>query len=125
MATFIKINDRRVVAADVDFNFIAMLSENNINLNEMGKKMLPTIRVYVAYSMGVDVETAGALINQHMVNGGTLEDITKVFMQKCEDSDFFRAISENDQTETTESNQAIEVESEKVTKISKKKTTEA
>lgn len=126
MANFIKLGEKRIPAADVDFNFVALLSENNIQLNEMGKKMLPTLRVYVAHCMGIDVETAGQIINQHMVNGGTLADIASVFTQKVEDSDFFRAISQVETEIADESEtEAIEVESEKVTKISKKKTTEA
>lgn len=126
MANFIKLGEKRIPAADVDFNFVALLSENNIQLNEMGKKMLPTLRVYVAHCMGIDVETAGQIINQHMVSGGTLADIASVFTQKVEDSDFFRAISQVETEIADESEtEAIEVESEKVTKISKKKTTEA
>ncbi len=126
MANFIKLGEKRIPAADVDFNFVALLSENNIQLNEMGKKMLPTLRVYVAHCMGIDVETAGQIINQHMVKGGTLADIASVFTQKVEDSDFFRAISQVETEIADESEtEAIEVESEKVTKISKKKTTEA
>lgn len=126
MANFIKLGEKRIPAADVDFNFVALLSENNIQLNEMGKKMLPTLRVYVAHCMGIDVETAGQIINQHMVSGGTLADIASAFTQKVEDSDFFRAISQVETEIADESEtEAIEVESEKVTKISKKKTTEA
>ena len=126
MANFIKLGEKRIPAADVDFNFVALLSENNIQLNEMGKKMLPTLRVYVAHCMGIDVETAGQIINQHMVKGGTLADIASVFTQKVEDSDFFRAISQVETEIADESEtEAIEVESKKVTKISKKKTTEA
>ena len=120
---YIKINGRSVRAADVDFNFVASLAENGIQLNEMGKKMIPTVRVYVAHCMNMDVETAGDMIQAHIVNGGSMADIVSVFSKKCEESDFFRAISEST-AESLEQSEVKEVESKKVTKISKKQTTE-
>ena len=123
MADFIKLNGRAIKAADVDFNFVALLGENNINLNEIGRKQLPTIRVYVAHCTGLDIDTAGDMINQHILNGGNIADLMSVFGKKCDESDFFLAISTPEETDIIESEA---IESEKVTKITKKsKTAEA
>ncbi len=100
-----------------------MLSENGIELNQISKKMIPTVRVYVAHCMGVDVETAGDYINQHIISGGTLEQIMETLSKKFEDSGFFRAISES-KTENIEESEIKEVESTKVTPMKKSKTTE-
>lgn len=125
MADFINLNGRRIKAADVNFNFVALLGENNIALNEIGRKPIPSIRVYIAHCTGLDVDTAGEMINQHVIAGGNLNEIMTVFSKKCDESDFFRAISAKEEENLIESAEAVEVESEKVTKISKKKTTEA
>ena len=120
---FITLNNKRIRAAECDFNFVAMLSENGIELNQISKKMIPTVRVYVAHCMGVDVETAGDYINQHIISGGTLEQIMETLSKKFEDSGFFRAISES-KTENLEPGEVKEVESTKVTPMKKSKTTE-
>ena len=125
MSDFIKLNGRAIRAAEVDFNYVSMLGENNISLNEIGRKQLPALRVYVAHCTGLDVETAGELINQHIINGGDIVDVMATFGKKCDESAFFRAISSKTEENLIESNEVKEVESEKVTKIRKSKTTEA
>lgn len=120
---FITLNGRKIRAAECDFNFVAMLSENGIELNQLSKKMIPTVRVYVAHCMGVDVEMAGEYINQHVIGGGNLEQIMETLSKKFEESGFFRAISES-KTENLEPGEVKEVESTKVTPMKKSKTTE-
>lgn len=126
MADFIKLNGRTVRAADVDFNFVADLQENGIDLNKMGRKIIPTLRVYVAKCFDVDVETAGDMIQAHMVNGGKLDGIMEVLGKKVEESDFFQILGATAETESIEKSETIEVESEKVTQMKRtRKTTEA
>ena len=120
---FINLNGRRIRAAECDFNFVASLSENGIELNQMFKKQIPAIRVYVAHCMGVDVETAGEFIQKHIVEGGDLTGIMEVFAKKMDESDFFRAISES-QTQAIEQSEIKEVESTKVTPMKKNETAE-
>lgn len=125
MATdFIKLNGRTVRAADVDFNFVADLQENGIDINKMGRKIIPTLRVYVAKCFDVDVESAGDMIQAHMENGGTLDAIMEVLGKKVDESRFFRLLSETAEENAIEKNETIEVESEKVTTIKRTKKTE-
>lgn len=125
MATdFIKLNGRTVRAADVDFNFVADLQENGIDINKMGRKIIPTLRVYVAKCFDVDVESAGDMIQAHMENGGTLDAIMEVLGKKVDESRFFRLLGETAEENAIEKNETIEVESEKVTTIKRTKKTE-
>lgn len=96
----ITINNRVYKAKEFDFNFLCELGENGIGIEDIDKKILPTIRLYVAYCMGTDVEAAGTEINLHIVNGGQLEDIMNVFTEKAEDSDFFRALNKSSEKKT-------------------------
>ena len=126
MADFIKVNGRTVRAADVDFNFVADLQENGIELNKMGRKIIPTLRVYVAKCFDVDIETAGDMIQAHMENGGKIDPIMEVLGKKVEESRFFQILGAGAEENAIEKNETIEVESEKVTSLKKaKKTTEA
>lgn len=95
---FIEVNGRKYKAQEIDFNFICMLGEEGIQIQEMDKKSIPALRAYVAYCMGVDPTIAGAEINNHIINGGSLEDFTTVLGEKAESSDFFRALGQRGQT---------------------------
>ena len=124
MADFIKVNGRTVRAADVDFNFVADLQENGVDVNKMGRKLIPTMRVYVAKCFDVDIETAGDMIQAHMEDGGTLDAIMEVFGKKVEESRFFRLLGAGTEENAIEKNETIEVESEKVTTIKRTKKAE-
>lgn len=126
MADLIKVNGRTVRAADVDFNFIADLQENGIDISKMGRKIIPTLRVYVAKCFDVDVETAGDMIQAHMENGGKIDSIMDVLGKKVEESRFFRILGATAEETTIEKDEVVEVESTKVAPIKKtKKTSEA
>lgn len=101
METF-TINGRNIRARELDFNFLCLLGENDIDLNDLGKKALPALRQYVAFCMNVDADIAGAEINNHIINGGSLEELVNVFKTKVEDSDFFRALGQKAQETATE-----------------------
>lgn len=96
------INGRVVRAREIDFNFLCELGENDIDITEIDKKVLPAVRVYVAYCMGVGTGIAGEEINKHVVNGGDLGDIVNFFTEKANESGFFRALSkESENSEKT------------------------
>lgn len=126
MTDLIKVNGRTVRAADVDFNFIADLQENGIDISKMGRKIIPTLRVYVAKCFDVDVETAGDMIQAHMENGGKIDSIMDVLGKKVEESRFFRILGATAEETAIEKDEVVEVELTKVAPIKKtKKTSEA
>lgn len=95
------LNERVYQAKELDFNFICSLGENNIDLSDIGKKMLPALRCYIAYCMDADVEVAGSEINSHVIKGGKLDDVINVFNTKAEESDFFQALGKTESQENT------------------------
>lgn len=108
----ITINGKAYKAKEIDFNFICELGEAGIDISEISKKIIPTVRVYVAYCMGTDLDTAGAEINSHVVNGGTFDEISEVFSEKADESDFFRALgkaTEKDSPKRTTKKREAEV----------------
>lgn len=112
---FITINNRDYKAKEFDFNFLCMLGENNIEVGEIGKKVIPSLRCYIAYCMGTDVETAGEEFNKHVIaNGGGFEEIMEVFSAKAEESDFFRALTKTETQETTTATPKKNTRKEKV-----------
>ena len=103
MENTITINGRIYQAKEFDFNFLCKLGEAGIDVTDIGKKILPSLRCYIAYCMGVDDEIAGDEFNKHVIaNGGGFDELIEVFNKKAEESDFFRAISNT----TTQENPA-------------------
>ena len=88
------INGRTVRAKEFDFNFVCELGAVGIDLNDIGKKIMPVVREYVAYCMGVSSEAAGDEINSHIINGGKLEELVTVINDKVEESAFFRTLGQ-------------------------------
>jgi hypothetical protein len=97
------INGRVYPAKELDFNFLCELGNEKIDIAEIDVKLMPAIRVYVAWCMGTDVETAGEEINKYVINGGDIKEIATVFSKMGEESGFFRAIQQNNE-ETSEEN---------------------
>lgn len=97
----ITVNNRSYRAKELDFNFLCNLSEAGIEIQDVDKKIIPTLRVYVAYCMGVNDDIAGDEINNHIINGGKFEDLADVFSEKAESSDFFRAINKTTEKKST------------------------
>lgn len=102
----IKVNGKVYPAKEIDFNFMCLLEVEGVQATRLNKNIFNTVKCYVEYCMGVDGETAGAEINQHIINGGTLNDITDIFSKKAEESDFFQALSKtSDETEDSAKDQ--------------------
>lgn len=116
----IVINKRSYKAKELDFNFLCKLGEAGIDIQEIDSKILPTIRLYVAYCMNSSEEIAGDEINRHIINGGKFDDFTSVFSEKADTSDFFRALGQMGQktTETTPKRNTKKKATEEQTEVS-------
>lgn len=113
----IVINKRSYKAKELDFNFLCELGENGIDIQDIDKKILPVVRIYIAYCMGVDNEIAGNEISRHIINGGTFDDFTTVFNEKAESSDFFQALGKMGQ-KTKETTSKKNTKSKEQTEVS-------
>ena len=59
---------------EIDFNGICELEELGLNLSDLKKTKMTSIRALLAYFGEIDTDTAGAEIMGHLKNGGTFED---------------------------------------------------
>ena len=108
----ITVNGRVYRAKELDFNFLCNLGDNGIDISDIDKKMLPALRVYVAFCMDTSVEEAGDELSRHIIGGGNFEDIISIFGEKAEDSDFFRALNKAAAKETPKRNTKKKAEAE-------------
>lgn len=113
MKETIVVNGKTYPAKEITFNFVCDLGMNGIGFDDMGTKMMPAIRYYVAYCMGTSVEKAGEIMEQHFINSlnedndkieNPFAEILEVFNEKIETSSFFRALNKTTEKETPKSN---------------------
>ena len=84
----------------IDFNGICELEELGLSLTELRKSKMTSIRAMLAYMGGIDTDTAGAEIMEHLKNGGSLEDFAPLIDCLVE-SDFFQATRQPNTEEKT------------------------
>lgn len=105
MKTYFTINKKRYEAKEFDFNLICDLQDMGVNMldiRDIKKSSLLTVRSYVALCMDVDPELAGSEINQHVINGGDISEIMDVFQKMMSESSFFQALGQGEEEETSE-----------------------
>lgn len=87
------INGRVYPTVEVTFNTICEFEDMGVPMAEIEKKSVMLLRAYAALCMGKKAADAGAEIEQHIVNGGSFDDIAAALTEAIEESGFFQALS--------------------------------
>lgn len=109
-----KINGREYKLPELNFNTMCTLEDMGVSLVEMDKKVLSTVRGFLALAMDGDMEKAGMEIEKHMTEGGKIDPIMEEINKAVSESGF-QALSQNQKTEHAES-QNQESEEEQIRK---------
>lgn len=98
---FVKINNKKYVVPELTFRHFTMMEEQGISLiDAFRKKQLMLIAMaFVVAVTGEDREEAERLIEQHVLGGGSLEDIYTAFGKAIDDSGFFKKMLGLDKTQ--------------------------
>ncbi len=99
---YFTINGKRYKAPAFDFNTVCEFEEAGISLSDAAKKPTSMIRMYFALLFDGDKEKAGKELEQHMIDGGTFEELTDAMVKEMNESRFFQAITKNSETTTPE-----------------------
>lgn len=102
MKTF-TLNGTEYKALEFDFNLICDLEDMGITMESMQSKAMNFIRSYISLCIGKGREYAGQEINAHIIGGGSLDEIMGVIGDVMGESDFFRALSKDEEEETPKS----------------------
>jgi len=97
------LNGVTYVAKPFDFDMVCDLEDMGVSFERIDKMPMSLIRAYFAICANTDKEQAAALIQNHMIKGGKLDDVTTAMSKEMENSDFFRALSTNENKTSTES----------------------
>lgn len=82
------INGKEYVAAKLNFNTIADMSDMGIDMLSGHFPVVSAIRAYFAVCAGLDKEDAGNEIDAHIMAGGNLEELLLAFRKESEVSGF-------------------------------------
>lgn len=88
------LNGKKYDAIRITFNDVCDLQDMGVDLTKITKlNALPTMRAIISLAFGKDRELAGQEIEQHIINGGSIEDLTEIVKDAVEDSGFFKALN--------------------------------
>ena len=111
------VNKVTYTAKPFDFDMICELEDMGVTFERIDKMPMSLIRAYFATCAGVSKEQAADLIQNHLINGGKLEDITDAMSKEMNDSDFFRALSQKEEATSQTSRGRKRAQSEESTSI--------
>lgn len=97
MAKF-TINGKEYESREITFNFMCLLEDRGITLDDIENKPLKFAREYLAYCGRMDSEVAGKEIENHVIAGGNFNVLYDVINEAMAESGFFRAMGEEEET---------------------------
>lgn len=89
-----RVNGVTYTAVPFTFNTVCDLEDMGIAMTDIQKKPMSAVRAYFAICTGKDKDFAGQEMEQHLINGGSFDDVIKAMSVEVEKSDFFRKMSE-------------------------------
>lgn len=102
MKTF-TVNGKEYKAKAFDFNLMCDLEDMGVSIADMPNKPMTVVRAYFALCTGKGKEFAGKEMEQHLINGGTFDDVVNAMSEEMEKSDFFRSLNKTEEQKTTKS----------------------
>lgn len=98
MDIYVELNEKRYKVPGVTFDSILELAERGVDIMRLGKDMnekpLLAYRKIFAWIANIDENTAGEIIEQHMINGGSFGSIYLGFLKALQESGFSKTEGE-------------------------------
>lgn len=96
----VHINGKSYQGAEMTFNNVCRMEEMDAPITYGAKVSFSMLRAYLALCMNTSKENAGEELEKHIVNGGTMDELSEVMADAIENSDFFRKLQESATAET-------------------------
>lgn len=94
------INGKEYKNIPITFNTFCKLEEMGVDIANIDSKLFTSARAYASLCMKKPAAYVGEEVEQHIINGGKINDIVEVFAKELEKSDFFQAMAKQTATET-------------------------
>lgn len=111
------INEKEYNPLAFDFNLMCDLEDAGFSIGELASKNMKAIRAYFALCAGIGVVDAGREIEQHVIKGGTLKELSACMGEEMEKSDFFQALIKGMQEENAKKDAENQTETAENTEV--------
>lgn len=92
------VNGNTYHVPDLDFTYLVMLDKNDIKLSNITG--LAALNCFVAFCGNITESEAAKEISAHIINGGTITEVSEAYNKAVTESAFFRALLEEDENQT-------------------------
>lgn len=100
------INGKKYEMPELSFDAICELENMGVQLGDMENKPISTIRGFIALAMNCDAQKAGEELQEHLLNGGNINEVLKEVQKAVEKSGFFLALAKVEKAEAAASPKA-------------------
>lgn len=90
------INGKEYRIPELNFNTMCMLEDMGLSLVDMDKRVLSTVRGFLALAMDGDFEKAGEELENHLTYGGDLDGMMEEINKAVSESGFFRSLKQRE-----------------------------
>lgn len=100
----VTINGKEYDVPELDNNAIIELADNGLDIFSKSfkkKSTLSAARAIIAWIEGIDVEDAGEEMQNHIINGGDLQELLEAFNTAIGESGFINALMTRAKAERT------------------------
>lgn len=85
------INNKEYDYKEFGIDIMCQLEEANVSPLDMLKKPISFVRTYFEICTGMNTDKANKELEEHVINGGTFDEILDIINEDWEKSDFFQA----------------------------------
>lgn len=86
------INGKEYKIPELDFNMICDLESVGVSILNLDQKPISSLRGFLSVIGKMPLEVAGQEIQEHLINGGNIDDVVTEIMIAMVDSGFFQAL---------------------------------
>lgn len=90
----VNVNNKSIIVKPIDFEAICALEDLGFDIANVRKKLFGSYRCVLAYNADISLEEASKEIENHIKNGGKLNDLYP-FVEAILNSDFFKSMLAN------------------------------
>ncbi len=101
------INGKTYKLPEFSFETICDLEDYGVSLTNLTEKPMKTVRAFAALAIG-DTRTAAREIEEHIKNGGNLNDFIEEIQKSISDSGFFQSLVARTEAENATSESKAE-----------------
>ena len=95
------INGNKYNSVPFTFNLMCDLEDMGTPIETADSRPTSVLRSYFALCGNMGKDAAGKEIEEHLIKGGTLNELSDAFGKELDESGFFRALGETEEKETS------------------------